>query len=491
MKDLYPSQVERDARAVIDSNPASIALLGPGYGLDNYTIGAIVANELGGWIALSMAIMSILMMIRHTRAEERLGRTELMRATKMGRYASITAAFTVVIAMNLLIGVLIATGLTEMAGLSAAGSWTLGLWVAACGIVYTGVAAIFAQVAEHPRSASGLSITFLTITFLLRAIGDIGNNILSWLSPIGWGQATKPFVEEHWWPILISLLFASILIITTFKLSTTRDVGAGIIPPKAGPAEASGILVHPIGLAMILQRGSIIAWSIGYFILGLTIGSVGQEASKFFNENEKLKGILARIGDTNLTYSMFSSFLFIFALISAIYGIQSILSMSNDELSGLTEPVLATGITRWHYAISYLTTAIVGSMVMLASFGLGVGLMYASNTGDWTEVARLMGSALAYLPATWFIIGLSITFIGLIPRALMMLWAFAGFCIIIGIAGPLLQLPKWLDKFSPFYYIPKLPSEDLNLVPLVILLLIAVALMFIGLTAYRRRDIKL
>jgi ABC-2 type transport system permease protein len=490
MKDLYPGQTEREARAVVDSNPASIALLGPGYGLDNYTIGAIVANELGGWIALSMALMSILMIVRHTREEEKVGRTELMRATKMGRFASITAAFIVVILMNVLIGIFISAGLTAT-GLSVIGSWTLGLWVSACGIVYTGAASVFAQITEHPRSAIGLSITFLAITFLLRAVGDVGNGLLSMLSPIGWGQTTKPFVDEQWWPFLVSLLFASVLILAAFKLSTMRDVGAGLIPPKAGRANASSILKLPIGLAIILQRGSMLAWSAGYFILGTTIGSLGQESADFFNKNEKLKNFLTNEGNSNLTNSMFSTFFYIFALISAIYGIQSILSMSNDESSGFAEPVLVTAVSRWHYAASYLITAIVGSTVMLAAFGLGAGIMNANNTGEWTEVVHLLGAALAYLPATLLIIGLSIAFIGLIPRAVMMLWAIAVYCITIGILGPLLHIPDWLNKLSPFYHVPKLPSNDFTFQPLIVLILISAALMSIGLAAYHRRDIKL
>ena len=41
----YPTAADRQARGEVRSNPAAVRLSGPGYGLDNYTLGAMVANE--------------------------------------------------------------------------------------------------------------------------------------------------------------------------------------------------------------------------------------------------------------------------------------------------------------------------------------------------------------------------------------------------------------------------------------------------------------
>ena len=44
-------------------------------------------------------------------------------------------------------------------------------------------------------------------------------------------------------------------------------------------------------------------------------------------------------------------------------------------------------------------------------------------------------------------------------------------------------------KLSPFGWVPRVPAEDLDVVPLVGLLLVAVALITVGLVAFRRRDV--
>ena len=59
---------------------------GPGYGLDDYTLGAMITNEMVLWLAVPAAMMSIFLVVRHTRAEEETGRAELVRSA-VGRPA--------------------------------------------------------------------------------------------------------------------------------------------------------------------------------------------------------------------------------------------------------------------------------------------------------------------------------------------------------------------------------------------------------------------
>ena len=65
--------------------------------------------------------------------------------------------------------------------------------------MFAATAAVAAQVAESARGANGLAVAVLGGAFALRAIGDAGPHWLSWLSPLGWGQACAPFAGERWW----------------------------------------------------------------------------------------------------------------------------------------------------------------------------------------------------------------------------------------------------------------------------------------------------
>jgi ABC-2 type transport system permease protein len=55
--------------------------------------------------------------------------------------------------------------------------------------------------------------------------------------------------------------------------------------------------------------------------------------------------------------------------------------------------------------------------------------------------------------------------------------------------GPLLGLPGWVAKLSPYDHVPKLPAAAFSAAPLLILALVAAAFAAVGLTALRRRDL--
>src|SRR5690606_21126164 len=50
--DLYADAADRQARATLIENPGLRAFTGPGYGLEDYTFGAMMAHEMLSWIAV-------------------------------------------------------------------------------------------------------------------------------------------------------------------------------------------------------------------------------------------------------------------------------------------------------------------------------------------------------------------------------------------------------------------------------------------------------
>ena len=92
------------ARGALLTNPATIMMTGPAFAADDYTFGAMVANELSLYVFLTAAIMAILLAVRHTRAEEESGRLEMIRALPVGRFAPATAAVGTVALACFLVG---------------------------------------------------------------------------------------------------------------------------------------------------------------------------------------------------------------------------------------------------------------------------------------------------------------------------------------------------------------------------------------------------
>jgi ABC-2 type transport system permease protein len=486
VKGLYPTQADLDAAAAAaHGNAAAIALNGPDQGLD--TLGGQVAFQVGALGLVAMALMSLFMVGRETRAEEEAGRLELIRAMAVGRDAPVASTLLVVAGMNAAVGILVTLGLVAL-DLPTAGSVVLGVSFGALGLVFAGIAAVAAQVTGNTRVVYGISGALLGAAFVLRAAGDIGDGTLSWLSPIGWAQKARPFAGERWWPLLLAAGLALGLSGAAAVLASRRDVGAGLVAPRAGPRAAAPALGRPLGLAVRLQRGSVIGWTTGLFLGGAAYGWVADDVEDLVGDNETLRDVIARAGGS-LTDAYLSTALLMLALIGAGFAVSSTLRLRGEETALRAEPILATEVSRPRWVASHLVVALGGSVVVLAAAGLGVGLSYGATSGDLGQVARLAGAALAYVPAVWLLVGLAVALFGLAPRFTPLAWAALALCVVVGLLDEVLDLPAWLTNASPYGHTPLLPAAEVTILPLAVLAALAATLTSAGIAGFRRRDV--
>jgi len=486
----YPTQADRQARAaVLDSGIARL-FVGPGYGSDRYTFGAMTANELLPSAAIAVALMSVFLLVRHTRTEEESGRAELVRATVVGRHAPLAAALIVVAAAHVVLFAILALGLpAALEGLSPAGSIAFAAALLGVGLVFEGVAALIAQLTVGARSALGISAVVVGVTYLIRAFGDMTDTFLPWLSPFGWATEMRAYVDERWWPLGVSIAATAVLIAATVAINRRRDVGAGIIADRPGAAEAAPRLRTPAALARRLQRASFLAWLIPVFLLGLLYGSIAQDAASFYEDVDALKDYVARVGAAAPIEQFLALSTFIAALVAVGFAIQSALRLRTEESEHRAEPVLATPVGRSPWMWSHLTIALVGSVAMLVASGLGFGLATAIATGDADALPRLVAASLAYTPALWVFVGVVAALFGAIPRFAGLAWAALGAIVFVGFLGPLLQLPDWMFQVSPLEHVPRMPVADFDVLPELVLTAIAAGLLAIGVVTFRRRDL--
>lgn len=484
---LYPTQRDLDeAAAAATGNAAVIAFNGPAQGLD--TVGGEVAFQSGAMGLTLVGLMSLLLTVRYTRVEEETGRTELLRATVLGRDAQTAAALTLVTAMNLVISVAVTVGLLGL-GLPAAGSACLGASFLAVGLVFTALSLVTVQVTENSRIAAGLAGTLLAIAFTLRAVGDIHYGWLSWLSPIGWAQKARPYAGERWWPFAVPVLFTLALLVVAGLLTRQRDWGAGLIRSKPGAFRAAPALGRPLGLALRLNRGNLIGWTVSLLVLGLAYGLIANEVDSLVADNQAMQEMLASAGGVNLTDAYLGTAMLMLGLIGCCLPVQTLQRLHAEEVRLHAESVLATPTSRLRWLGSHLVVAAAGGIVVMAAASLGVGVPYAIESGDAGHVLALVGAGLAYLPAIGVLSGLATALYGLVPRALPATWVLLVGCLVAGLLGQVLKLPSWVVELSPFQRTPQLPAADLSVPPLVALSAIAVALAAIGALALRRRDI--
>jgi ABC-2 type transport system permease protein len=488
---LLPTVESRVQLAASSNNtPALVALYGRVY--DPTSLGAVSMLKMGGIGSALVAVLAIITVVRHTRAEEESGRLDLVGATVVGRLAPLTAALLVVGAANLVLALATAIGLVA-AGLPLAGSFAFGLAWAGVGIAFAAIAAVTAQLASSGRGANGAAIAILGAVYVVRAVGDTaapdGPRWLSWLSPLGWGQQFRPYAGDRWWVLLITVGFAAVTTAAAYALAARRDVGAGLLPDRPGASTAGPTLGGPLGLAWRLHRGVLYAWLAGFVLFGFVMGNIASNVGTLV-DSPQARDFFAKLGGAKgLTDAFLASELSIFGLIASAYGISAALRLRSEETALHAEPVLATAVGRVRFAASHATVALAGTALLLLAGGLGAGLGNAAHTGDAGSIGRILAGALVQIPAAWVLTALVLAAFGLAPRLVVVGWAALVAFLLLGQLGPLLELKQWLMDLSPYTHVPKLPGSAFTAVPLVWLLVIAAVLTAAGLAGFRRRDV--
>ena len=486
---LYPSLPSRiEAAQASNNTPALVALYGLVY--DPSSIGALAVLKLTGLGAALVGILAITVVVRHTRAEEETGRLELLGATVLGRYAGLTAALLLAVAGNAVIGVSTALGMTG-AGMPVAGSVAFGAGWAGVGLAFGTVAAATAQLATGARAASGFAMATLGAAYLLRAAGDASSaHWLSWLSPVGWAQQLHPYAHERWW---VAALFPAFVLVTAtaaYALAGRRDLGAGLLPDRPGPAHASRALSGPYGLAWRLQRASFLGWAASFAVLGGVLGGVVSSADRLL-DSEQAREAINRLGggQPDLINAFLAADLSIAGVVAAAFGVQATLRLRAEETGQRAEPVLATATGRLRWTASHLVVALAGTAALMMVAGVAAGLSLAAAQHDLSRFGGVLAAAAVQLPAAWVLVGVALLAFGLVPRASVAGWVALVIVMVVGEFGTLLGLSQWVLDISPYAHLPRLPGGAVSVPPLALLLAIAAALLAAGLTAFRRRDL--
>ncbi|TCP48627.1 ABC-2 type transport system permease protein [Tamaricihabitans halophyticus] len=489
--EAYPSAADRMATAQSMNSPAALAMLGPAHYFADYNSGSMLMHQLFAFTAMAVGLMSVLLVVRHTRTEEETGRAELVRATVVGRHANTAAALIVAFATNVVLGLLIAasTATSDMDGITTSGALLFGAAHTAVGIVFAALAAVTVQITGYSRGASGMALAGIGVAYVLRAAGDVGENGLSWVSPIGWGQRTWVFVDGRWWPLLLSVALTVVLTVLAVILSTRRDVGSGLRQARPGSPAASDLLVKPFGLALRLHRGMLIGFTVTVALLAVAYGSIFGDIDEMLGSVTALSDALAEQGGV-LIEAFLSMVMLVTAVTVAIYAVLATNRMRAEELAGRAEPVLALPLSRTRWVGSHLAVTLLGSAVMQLIGGALLGYFAADATGDGALFGKSIAAAAAYLPALWCTIGLVVLLYGLRPQWIGLGWLVPVWAFGIGYLGNILGLPTWLAKLSPFGHVPEMPSEEFSLPPVLALTAIAVALIAIGLAGLKRRSIN-
>ncbi|NNU27877.1 ABC transporter permease [Isoptericola sediminis] len=470
--------------ATVGSDPTMAAINGTPYGAD--TLGGVAANEFGFIAAIAVPLMGLLLVARSTRAAEENGLLELLRSRAIGSRAPWVAALLVTASALLLVGLGMVVSLTAY-GVDLADAVLYGASVTALGFVFAGLATLAGQLLRRSAGVIAVGVVVLGVAYVFRAIGDVEDNGWKWLSPLAWQQETRPFTDDpRVWPLLLALGAATTLGALGLALVGRRDLGSAMVTSRPGPASAGRFLTTGPGLALRRHGATLVAWLVGAALVGAMMGAFTDDIADVVAANPELTEMFSAgvVGDPT---SWYVSFTLVLVMLMAFGASAQVLArVRREETHGRLEAVLALSVRRTTWLGTHAAVAVLGGALVALAGGAGLAATTARTTGD---DAGALVATVQYLPAVVVVAALGVALLGLLPRALALMWVAIAYIAVVETLGETLSMPDAALEVSPLHAIGRLPTEDPTGGAVTVVGAVAVALLIAGLAGFRHRDV--
>lgn len=485
---LYPTAAERlNFAATLQAAPALTALLGPLQAPES--TGGLTAWRIGGLSSLLIGIVVVFLVVRNTRGDMSAGRAELILSGRVHRRAIISAGVVPAVVLGLGVGVASAASL-GIGGRGWNGALIYGASVAGSLLLFAAVASVAAQAVNSTRGANGLGILFIALAFVITAIGNArGISLLTDLTPFGWMSNASPFAHEHWAWAALPWLIALVVFAVSITLASVRDVGSAWIRESLGAQHAPTWLKGPFALIWRTDMSLILGWFAGLLALSLFMGFLTGSLTQLLAENPQIQELMNRLAAGSANNSLTPVVLAFTALGVAAYPISLLLRQANDESEGRLELLLSTRARRAEILGARVVESFVGALLLQALIGMGVGLVGGFFAVDrWQFLADSFGNSIVALPAIYFIAALTAMIVGCAPQFAWLSWAALAWCVVIGELGPLMNLPEWTQRFTPYWYNSAWPIDSGSW-PAAIMMGVSLAMVLLAFVGFQRRGL--
>jgi ABC-2 type transport system permease protein len=474
-------------------NPAMISMVGPtpvGSASD-YTLGAMYSHEMLLFCGLFAMIMAALHVVSHTRKEEELGLTELVRSYQVGRQANSLAVLTETVVINILLALVVGGTMVAFGAntISVEGSFLFGASIGMAGIIGSVIALVMAQIMPTSSGATGSSLGIVGLLYILRGGTDVSNVDFSMFNPMGWTYLTYPFTENNWAPMIYAVVFSVIVMIIAFLLEGGRDMGSGYLPEREGRATAKKSLLSVPGLFIRLNKGVMISWMITFVIMGAAYGSIYGDMQTFLGSNEMMSQMFTLSG-VSIEASFTGTIMMVMISLVSILPIVMVNKLFSEEVRLHLSQLYSTKVTRtklyWTSVIMAIVAGVVG--ILLASIGLGGTAISAMGDSSSMNMGDFIVAGYNFLPSVLFFIGLAALALGFAPKLGKVIYVYLGYSFTLNYFGGILDLPEWFSKTSVQSWIPQMPVDKFNAVIFITMTIISITFMVFGYIGYSKRD---
>lgn len=375
-------------------------------------------------------------------------------------------------------------------GMTTEGNLLFGFSLGVIGLFFAGLTGLIAQIPENTRSVTAGTLLLMMGMYLLRGAGDLYSETLARLSPLGLVLRTQVYVNNEWWPLAILMGAGLVLTVLTFVVAGRRDLGAGLLQARAGKREGSPLLHSPGGLSFRLLRNHILIWAVVVFSFAAMYAAVFDEMDRFIQSSDMLRQIFAANPDFTPLEQFVSLLNALMAMLTAIPVLGMVHRLAGEEESGRIDNLYGRAVSRGKNFLAWLVPVFLVSILLQLLVALAFWSVGTYITPQTPSLQTFLTSALSFLPAIWILVALGAFLVGVFPKKRILSYLYLGFSFFLVYVGSVADFPAWIQKASPFGHVSKYPVEEVEILPLLVMVAITGVLILLAYRGYRQRDLQ-
>ena len=405
--------------------------------------------ELGGLTCLVLSVVVALRSVALTRAEEDLGRAELLRSTGAGSIASLVGQGLVLVLQCLLLGVGAGVGLLALEEADGTDAAAYGAVLASTLLTVACATLVVAQLVPDATAGRAVALGFVGLMYTGNGLSASKDwNWAGWASPFRLRTTVDPGGENSWGPVVIAVTSSIMVLALAGVLTSHRDLGQGLVqlPTRRPPSLRVG---GPLTLAVRLSRNQCLTWA---FLVSLVAGvlvSLGADVVDLARQGGISGGSLGSLLAGDDPGEAFLRYIGQLAgALAAAQGVSLALRYSGDERSGRLEMVVSTGNRPRRILLSSWLVAALGSGLTLVCATIAAGYVGRSELDtDMIDAVRLVAGQ---WPAALALAAIATALCGAWPRGHGLAWTPVLVGLGIAQLGGVLDLPERIRDAGPF-----------------------------------------
>jgi ABC-2 type transport system permease protein len=300
----------------------------------------------------------------------------------------------------------------------------------------------------------------------------------------------RPFANPQPAVLMLPVVVGATLLSAAYRLSTSRDIGTGMLPTRDVADPDNRLLSSSWAQALRSQLGVLLTWFAAVLVFTFILGVVSHGISSG-DVPKNLEDQLAKLGSGSITTPTgYLALIFLFVVLAVcVFACTLIGAARNEEARQQLETLLAQPISRYTWLGGRLVLA--AAAIVVVSLLAGVGA-WAGARAARVHIAlpSMLEAGVNAVPSAVLFLGLAALAYAVAPRASTgIAYGLVVVAFLWQLVGSLLTPPRWILDITPFAQIGLVPTQPFRATAAGVLLALGVIAGIGALLVFRRRDL--